>query len=409
MTSAADRGSIAGRIATINAGGGTEIYPAMTAAGEALSGVKAKVRHMIVLTDGQTGGSGYPELAAQLHNQGVTISTVGIGQGFHGQLLQTIAAAGGGKFYETLDPTNLPRIFTQDAMVHMGKLIREESFKPKQIERHLMLSGLPVDHAPTLMGYVKTQRKATAAVPLVTDMDDPLLAHWQFGLGKVTAFASDAKSRWAAPWITGWPGYAQFWAQVLRETAHKPQSRFMDVRLAEAGDERLIHADLLEDPAHFKNDATVAATIRAAGWPVTVPPRPVRKAGRCATPINDLSGVNQHDERGEHAAPHEQRGHIEVLQSLVGIAVDQRAAGGFESVERVGRAGHADVDRPEGHRLQQQPADEVARAAQRALNDAAEEQAGDQDGQVDEDGDGRGLHHELAACRVASGGTNSRS
>jgi len=37
---------------------------------------------------------------------------------------------------------------------------------------------------------VKTTRKATAQVPLVTDLGDPLLAHWRFGLGKVTAFTS---------------------------------------------------------------------------------------------------------------------------------------------------------------------------------------------------------------------------
>jgi Ca-activated chloride channel family protein len=64
-----------------------------------------------------------------------------------------------------------------------------------------MLKDIPFEASPDLHGYVKTNRKATAQVPLVTDLGDPLLAHWQFGLGKVTAFTSDCKSRWAAMWI----------------------------------------------------------------------------------------------------------------------------------------------------------------------------------------------------------------
>ena len=47
------------------------------------------------------------------------------------------------------------------------------------------------------------------------------------GLAKVTAFTSDCKSRWSALLIAGWPGYGQFWAQVLRETARAPQGRNM--------------------------------------------------------------------------------------------------------------------------------------------------------------------------------------
>jgi quinol monooxygenase YgiN len=79
--------------------------------------------------------------------------------------------------------------------------------------------------SPALLGYVKTLRKASAQIPLVTDLGDPLLAHWRFGLGKVTAFTSDAKSRWGSLWITRWPGFSRFWSQVLRETARPPQRR----------------------------------------------------------------------------------------------------------------------------------------------------------------------------------------
>ena len=261
MTKRGDNAGINSQIATIDAGGGTNIYPGMTGAQNALAGVKAKVKHMIVLTDGITDGSGYEALSAQLKAQGITVSTVGVGSDADMALLQRMAAAGGGQCYTNVDPKAVTRIFTQDAMKHMGRLVREEQFAPKAVERHAMLKGWNATQAPPLLGYVKTTRKNTAQVPLVTDLNDPLLAHWRFGLGKVTAFTSDCKSRWAATWITAWPGYSQFWSQVLRETARDSQSGDMDLRLESHGDRARVVVDLMEDAAHFRNDATVEADV----------------------------------------------------------------------------------------------------------------------------------------------------
>ena len=66
---------------TLNSGGGTNMYPGMSAGYQALSGVRAKIKHMIVLTDGNTSGSGYEALAAQCRAEGITISTVAVGGG----------------------------------------------------------------------------------------------------------------------------------------------------------------------------------------------------------------------------------------------------------------------------------------------------------------------------------------
>jgi len=261
VTRVSSRGSIVGNISTLNAGGGTNIYPGMMEAGAALEGVKAASKHMTVLSDGQTSGSGYQALAAQIHAKGITISTVAVGGGADMALLQSIAASGGGKFYATADPANIPRIFTQDAMIHAGRLIREEAFQPKQVEKHPMLESWNGGEAPALLGYVKTRPKKTAQIPLVTDLGDPLLAHWRFGLGKVTAFTSDCKSRWSPLWITGWQGYSQFWAQVLRETAREPQGQNMDIQIRDSGEEAKIRVDLLQDAATFKNEARVDADV----------------------------------------------------------------------------------------------------------------------------------------------------
>lgn len=253
--------SVAAQIAAIAPGGGTNLQPAFVQAREALQRVKAKIKHVIILTDGQTAGSGYEGLASQCRTEGMTVSTVAIGEGSHVALLQAIAASGGGQAYTTTDASNITRIFTQDTLMHTGRMIREEPFEPVMVERHPILAGWDKWDSPALLGYVKTLRKATVQVPLVTDLGDPLLAHWRFGLGKVTAFTSDAKSRWASLWISRWEGFGRFWSQVLRETARPPQGQNMDLSCVLEGENARISVDLLEDAGTRRNNARVEAEV----------------------------------------------------------------------------------------------------------------------------------------------------
>lgn len=279
MTRLTNTGSVAGQIAAVASGGGTNLQPAFEQARTALQRVKAKVKHMIILTDGQTSGSGYEALASQCRGEGMTISTVAIGEGSHVALLQAIASAGGGQSYSTMDASTITRIFTQDTLMHTGRMIREEPFQSEFVEKHPMLAGFDDwKSTPALLGYVKTLRKATAQIPLVTDLGDPLLAHWRFGLGKVTAFTSDAKSRWGSLWITRWPGFSRFWSQVIRETARPPQGRNMDLAADMRGDEAHLRVDLQEDAGTRANDARVEAEIFfVAADALGAPLKPVQK------------------------------------------------------------------------------------------------------------------------------------
>lgn len=299
MTRLTSTGAVAGQIAAVASGGGTNLQPAFEQARTALQRVKAKVKHMIILTDGQTSGSGYEGLASQCRGEGMTISTVAIGEGSHVALLQAIASAGGGQSYSTMDAGTITRIFTQDTLMHTGRMIREEPFEPEFVEKHPMLTGFEKWDSPALLGYVKTLRKATAQVPLVTDLGDPLLAHWRYGLGKVTAFTSDAKSRWASLWITRWPGFSRFWSQVLRETARPPQGRHMDLSAAMDGDEARLRVDLQQDAGTRTNDARVEAEIFfVAADALGAPLKPVRKLALSQSGPGLYEGAFKPDEPG---------------------------------------------------------------------------------------------------------------
>lgn len=261
MTRLTSTAAITGQIAAVASGGGTNLQPAFQLAREALLRVKARVKHMIILTDGQTAGLGYEQLASQCRGEGMTISTVAIGEGAHVALLQAIASSGGGRSYVTLDASGIMRIFTQDTLMHTGRMIREEPFMPVLRERQPLLAGFEKWDSPELLGYVKTTRRASAQTPLATETGDPLLAHWRFGLGKATAFTSDAKSRWASLWIARWKDYGRFWSQVLRETARVPQGRLMDLSVRLEGDDARVSVDLLADAGTRANNARVEAEV----------------------------------------------------------------------------------------------------------------------------------------------------
>ncbi len=294
MTRLTSTNAITGQIAAVASGGGTNLQPAFQLAREALQRVKARVKHMIILTDGQTAGAGYEQLAAQCRGEGMTVSTVAIGEGSHVALLQAIASSGGGQSYTTIDASGITRIFTQDTLMHTGRMIREEPFTPELKEKQPILAGFEKWDSPALLGYVKTGRRTSAQVPLVTETGDPLLAHWRFGLGKATAFTSDAKSRWASLWIARWKDYGRFWSQVLRETARTQQGRLMDLSTRMEGDDARISVDLLADAGTRANNALVEAEVfHVAADSLGAPMKPVRKLMLRQTAPGAYEGVFQ--------------------------------------------------------------------------------------------------------------------
>ncbi|MBL9117934.1 MAG: VWA domain-containing protein [Verrucomicrobiaceae bacterium] len=299
MTRVVSLTAIRGQIASLASGGGTNLEPAFKLARESLARVRAKIKHMIVLTDGQTAGTGYENMASQARSQGITISTVAIGDGSHVGLLQAIASAGGGQAYLTQDVSSITRIFTQDTLMHTGQMLREEPTETKVVERSDMLTGLDPWDAPALLGYVKTIKKASAQLPLITDSGDPLLATWRFGLGKVTAFTSDVKSRWAGLWISRWEGFGAFWGQILRETAMTPQGQRMDIHCEAQGNEASVVVDLMENATTRANGAEVQVEVfHVASDALNAPLRSVSKLLLNQEGPGEYTGKFQPDQSG---------------------------------------------------------------------------------------------------------------
>ncbi|MEN6328119.1 MAG: VWA domain-containing protein [Syntrophomonas sp.] len=211
-----DLAAIQDDIGTIRADGGTSIFPSLNLAYAALKDAKTKYKHIILLTDGQSATSGdYYFLARRMAKAGISMSTVAVGEGADQLLLQDLATWGQGRYYFSEDAYSIPRIFTKETMKAIKSYLVEESFYPLLGTHSSVLEG--INQLPALDGYVATTPKKTASVVLSSPRRDPVLAHWQYGLGRSIAFTTDAGGRWSGSWV-GWSDYNRFWGNMLSWT-----------------------------------------------------------------------------------------------------------------------------------------------------------------------------------------------
>jgi len=215
MQSASNRDSVHAAIDRIGAGGGTYMYAGMSAAKQMLEQTASRIKHMIVLGDGQSQPADHEGLASQLTEMGVTVSTVALGPGADQALMKQIAEIGRGRYYQTMDPSSVPQIFTRETMQASRSAIKEDLYASVKVSDHAMLLGFETSMLPMSLGFVMTRPKATARVLLATETGDPLLAFSRYGLGSTLAFTSDLTPQWGAEWLA-WPQFGKFWSQSLR-------------------------------------------------------------------------------------------------------------------------------------------------------------------------------------------------
>jgi Ca-activated chloride channel homolog len=260
IQSAADKSAVIDRISSIEAGGGTVMAPAMEEAYQALQSTVAKLKHVIILTDGISSPGDFEGIAANMAAARITCTTVAVGDDADQKLLEQIARIGNGRFYYTDDPGNVPQIFTRETVAASKSAVNEQPFVPQVVRPTRVLADIDFETAPFLLGYVTTRAKPTSEVVLATESRDPLLAWWRYGLGMTAAFASDAKSRWAAEWLT-WPGYGKFWAQVVRHVMRKGDAKGAIVQVDAKAGRATVTLDSVDPAGKYVNQAETELTV----------------------------------------------------------------------------------------------------------------------------------------------------
>ena len=252
-------GDLQGQISGIRPEGQTNIFEGLEAAVDDLENATATRRHIILLTDGWSSTGQYADLLDRMAAAGITLSTVGAGGGSQNQFLAGLADKGGGRYYDAANPASIPDIFLKETQQVSGQQIVEETFFPIVTSSSPILRGLDQGF-PQLRGYNGTTSKPAAQTVLVTARDDPLLAQWQYGLGRSVAWTSDSTGRWAADWV-GWTGFNRFFSQLVSWTFPGEESGGIEASFVTEGANTKLRIESVEEDGSPRDFYSTAAAI----------------------------------------------------------------------------------------------------------------------------------------------------
>lgn len=240
------------QISRFTASGQTNIYPALQTAYRLLVDLPSKAKHVILLSDGDTQPADFQRLVKRMAEANITVTTVAIGAEADVVLMENISKWGKGKFYYTVSPDRVPKIFIDETNRIVNESLVEEPVRAVPRQKADALRGIDFSGAPALKGYASTKLKEGADLTLSTETGAPLLARWQYGLGKSAVFTSDVKNRWAADWLD-WPGYGKLFSQLVRETMRRDASEDVRFEVTREGGDALVHFTTLDSSGGFRN------------------------------------------------------------------------------------------------------------------------------------------------------------
>jgi Ca-activated chloride channel homolog len=213
-----DRRVFLKEVSNLTADGGTEIPPALSAAYQAVLMSKAKYRHLVLVTDGISEEGESLQLAREASRQSIAISTVGLGTAVNRSFLEAVASASGGRSYFLATAEDLKKITLKDVRDYTGSNAIDRAFKPIVLQGSGVLDGVDMPKASALIRYTRytTKPGGEAILGIGEAGKDPLYVQWQYGLGRVGLFTSDALGEWATSWSEP-SGFDQLWTNLARD------------------------------------------------------------------------------------------------------------------------------------------------------------------------------------------------
>jgi hypothetical protein len=254
-----DPTSLENSIASFQAEGQTNMQSGVQAAYQALQGVEARRKHIILLTDGWVRTGDLTEMAQEMKEQGVTLSVVAAGEG-SAEYLAALSQLGGGSYYPATDIFRVPEFFLKETVKSVGEYVVEEPFYPLPSAPGPVLRGLDTSSLPPLLGYNGTTGKNTARMDLLTPRGDPLLATWQYGLGRSAAWTSDLKGQWAKEWLD-WPGFERFAPQLVGWVLPAPKVEGLTTEISLQDGEAVIQVQAIDQAGQPRNFLQGSAAI----------------------------------------------------------------------------------------------------------------------------------------------------
>jgi Mg-chelatase subunit ChlD len=265
-----DPRAIAEQLRTLSPAGATAIAPAVELASQWLSAFPTTVRrHILLVSDGRSSTADSERLRSLAREGRFTLSVVSLGADRDQQFLSALAAAAGGRAYFPEDQRQLPTIAAREAARVAGGRVVEEAFVPRT-SSHPILGGIDPRAMPALGGYVVTAAKRSAEVALASHRDDPIIATWQYGVGRVAVYTADLSSTWSAG-LRRSPILSPLMNQAVRWLARRQPDDSLYARLQADGDVVRVLLDAQATDDGYTTGLSSHAIIQPpTGQPLTI-------------------------------------------------------------------------------------------------------------------------------------------
>jgi len=166
----------------LSAGGGTDLYAALSDGLDRLTRTSLERRHAVLITDGVTKPADFRGLAERARALGVTISAMGVGEDADRAFLERLALGSGGRYYPVASADEIPSLIVED---------RSSVARPAFAQGRMPILALDGKKVATVEGMAQYTATPTAEVLLSNELGDPLFATREAGNRAVLLFASD--------------------------------------------------------------------------------------------------------------------------------------------------------------------------------------------------------------------------
>ncbi len=246
-----DKAAVKRQIDNMGLGDPPSYTPDLQAAEKQLLKTSATIKHVIFFGDGDSQND-TQSVITEMHTKGITLSTVAIAaNAADASIMQEMAGWGHGRFYQSTRLTDVPQIFLKETREALKPWIVEGHIAPQLASLADVLPGVPLDSFPAISGYVATTPRAAADIVLKSPQGDPILATWEYGLGRVLAWTSDAQGRWTAD-LLHWPSANRLFGDIVHASLPQPGDPALQIETRVQGD----HTHLL-----VTTPATSGATV----------------------------------------------------------------------------------------------------------------------------------------------------
>jgi uncharacterized membrane protein len=205
-----------------SSGGGIVVPVGLQAGWDELKKAQTGTRHLLLFADANDSRQqveGYDKIAAAIAKDGITITVIGLGteHASDADILQNVAAIGGGKVYFDADPNDLPAIFAEETVsIARSAFIRDPTpaqGTPGWAEVAARTPAWPAAVDGYNLSYLKPE--ATQSLVSTDDYNAPLVATWARGAGRAAAVSFPLGGPYSDR-VRAWPGYGDFLQTLTR-------------------------------------------------------------------------------------------------------------------------------------------------------------------------------------------------